>query len=191
MIDTNLKSLVIIAAVIVVLGGMVTGLSTALFTKAPVVNVMVPDTSNTDSGSFGAINNATSTITNPFLFTQGFAVGTTTSKTTTTASSTPKVTRLIFGTCDLKGMDVSQAATTSVAYPCQLASINTGDRIFASFATGTPMHTSGWVIGGAVASSSRAGWADVVITNLTGTNRVPSASAVGSSTNIFGWGTAQ
>ena len=85
------------------------------------------------------------------------------------------------GTCNLTGMNLSHTASTTKAYPCAATGVISGDQVFVTLSTSTPMHVNGWVIAGAKASST-AGFIDVVISNFTGTDRIPSSMAVGSST---------
>lgn len=96
-------------------------------------------------------------------------------------------TGLVGGSCNLTGMDASQAATTSRAYSCTgITGLTSSFKVIASLSTSTPAALAGWHIVGAKASTT-AGAADIVIANLTGAAAVPSATSVGSSTSIFGF----
>lgn len=87
------------------------------------------------------------------------------------------------GTCDLLGMDASHAATSSKPYQCNITGVASGDVIWSQLST-TSQATlyGGWVITDAIATTSSA--VQVRVMNLTGAAAVPSATAVGSSTNI-------
>ncbi len=93
------------------------------------------------------------------------------------------------GTCALsnlgttgQGIDVSQAASTTQRYSCAVTGvISTDIVIIANIATSSIETVNGWAIVGAIASST-SGYIDVILSNLTGTAKVPSAQGVGSST---------
>ena len=96
------------------------------------------------------------------------------------------MSQVMSGTCNLVGMDVSHAATTSKAYDCAITGIVSGDKIFATMATTSAGNTfQGWRIAGATASST-SGFATLSIYNGTGAAvTVPSSSQVGSSTQYL------
>ncbi len=123
-----------------------------------------------------------------------------TAKTTLVNASTTRVSigtngtsmnQVIHGSCTLigggasptppSGIDASQTASTTAPYDCAVTGVVSGDIVLAQFSTSTPMYVSGWVIEGAKASTT-AGYITVLVANLTGIARVPSASGVGSST---------
>src|SRR3990167_10164196 len=114
-----------------------------------IVSALIPKASNTVSvDGFGSINNATSTITNPFVLKQGLAVGTTTTVT--------RITGLIAGTCNLIGSDAVLAATTSKAYDCSVTGLTNQYKILAQLASTTVATTTsiGWEIMSADASTT-------------------------------------
>ena len=87
-------------------------------------------------------------------------------------------------TCDLIGTDASQTASTTVAYDCAVTGVASGDVVLAQLATSTPVGGSaGWSISAALASTT-AGYVTVLLYN-NGVAAVPSATHVGSSTNIW------
>ena len=95
------------------------------------------------------------------------------------------------GTCTLtnystagQGIDASQAASSTVVYQCPVTGVASGDITLVQLATSTAMFVNGWSVVGSTASST-AGYINVLISNLTGTARVPSVSGVGSSTNYW------
>ncbi|MEK7596494.1 MAG: hypothetical protein AAB450_00015, partial [Patescibacteria group bacterium] len=94
------------------------------------------------------------------------------------------ITRIYKGTCNLTGMNISQAATTTQVYFCAVTGVVSTDTVFVTLATSTPQFTNGWVLAGAKASTT-AGYVDVLISNLTGTDRIPSVTGVGSSTQYL------
>ncbi len=94
------------------------------------------------------------------------------------------MTRIYKGTCNLTGMDGTQSATTTKAYPCAVTGVVSTDTVFVTLATSTAQFANGWILVGAKASTT-AGNIDVVISNLTGTDRVPSVTGVGSSTQYL------
>jgi hypothetical protein len=89
-------------------------------------------------------------------------------------------------TCNLIGTDGSQTASTTVAYDCAITGIASGDVVLAQLATTTVYvgGSAGWLITASKASTT-SGYITVLLSNLTGSNRVPSASNVGSSTNVW------
>jgi hypothetical protein len=103
--------------------------------------------------------------------------------------------QIVKGTCTLTnygvpgtGIDVSQAASTTAVYQCAttvtllpLSGVVSGDLTIVQFATTTAEIVNGWAIIGSSASSTD-GYINVLVSNLTGIARVPSAAGVGSST---------
>lgn len=95
-------------------------------------------------------------------------------------------------TCNLIGTDASQAASSSKAYDCAVTGITSGDPVIALIATSTTANAAtgaaslcpGWQIVGAKASTT-AGYATVILANNSCGAAVPSATSVGSSTNIW------
>ena len=121
-------------------------------------------------------------------FPNGLAVGTTATVTQnkiTIGNSGTAVGNLLFGTCNLLGMDVSQAASTTASYDCAVTGATAASIVLAQLST-TTQNTS--VLNWAVTSAKGSTTADYItlrVSNLAGTALVPSASAVGSSTNYF------
>lgn len=108
------------------------------------------------------------------------------------------ISQIVKGTCVLTnygvsgtGIDVSHAASTTVLYQCAataggtaLTGVASGDTTFVQFATTTLPVLNGWAIVGSNASST-AGYINVLVSNLTGTARVPSTDRVGSTTSFI------
>lgn len=87
-------------------------------------------------------------------------------------------------TCNLLGMDASHNATSTKPYQCNVTGVASDDVVLAQLSTTTANTLyGGWVITSAVATTSSA--VQITILNLTGAAAVPSATAVGSSTNIW------
>ena len=112
-------------------------------------------------------------------FTQGFVVG----------NRATEIKSLIAANCTLNTMgpasiDASHAASTTKVYDCAVTNLDSTYKVIAQFSTSTATIVNGWSIQGAKASSTP-GYAEVLISNFTGTARVPSATGVGSSTNIW------
>ncbi len=83
-----------------------------------------------------------------------------------------------------QGIDVSQAASTTQRYSCAVTGIVSGDIVIPVIASTTIQTVNGWVIAGALASST-AGYVDVLLSNFTGTAKVPSAQGIGSTTALI------
>ena len=95
------------------------------------------------------------------------------------------VTQLLKGTCNLLGMNSSQAATSSAVYDCAVTGVVSGDVVFAQLSTTTQATlVTNWAIMSAKASST-SGFITVRVLNLSGAAVVPSISAVGSSTGYL------
>ncbi len=98
------------------------------------------------------------------------------------------VTELKAALCDISGTtDTSHAATSTKYYYCAVTGVASGDVVFAQLASTSALNVIGsWVITDAKASST-AGFIDLMIMNLTGAARVPSAAVGGfaSSTNVL------
>lgn len=129
----------------------------------------------------GVTNYDSVTIT-PTSFSEGLKVGTST-PTNVNNLIVAKGT-CVLGTLGASSIDASQAASSTASYDCAITGVLPGDTVFATFATSTPSIVNGWSIQGAKASST-AGYVSILISNLTGTARVPSATGVGSSTNVM------
>ena len=87
-------------------------------------------------------------------------------------------------TCDLIGTDASHAASTTIPYDCAITGIASGDVVIAQLATTTSaLSGTYWDIVAAKASTT-AGYITVLLYN-NGASAVPSATAVGSSTNAL------
>lgn len=95
------------------------------------------------------------------------------------------VGNIIPTTCNLLGMDVSQAASSTASYDCAVTGVVSGDYVFASLATST-QNTSvlNWVLAG-VRASSTAGYVTMRVSNFSGAAATPSVTAVGSSTVVL------
>ncbi len=103
-----------------------------------------------------------------------------------TAAGCRPTAHLIVGTCALLGLDVSQAASTTVPYDCAVTGVTSSDNVIASFSTTTAVSVGwagqpSWLISGAKASST-AGFITIGLTNLSGAAKVPSATNIGSTT---------
>lgn len=99
-------------------------------------------------------------------------------------SSGTTIAELRATTCNLSGMNTSQAASSSKAYPCAITGAASGAAVMAMLATSTPVGgQSYWSVIGAKASST-ASFIDVMVWN-NGPAAVPSVTSVGSSTNIW------
>lgn len=121
-------------------------------------------------------------------FREGIKVGTSNQTTisssgvVTVGASGSAVTQLIKGTCNLTGMDVSQAASSTASYDCAVTGVVSGDLVLGSLGT-TSQNTSvlNWGIAGVKASTTD-GYITFRITNFSGAAAAPSITAVGSST---------
>lgn len=88
-------------------------------------------------------------------------------------------------TCDLSNANTSIAATSSGYVYCSVTGVASGDVPLVQLSTTTANTKFGaWVITSAKASTT-AGMIDMMLYNGTGAAAVPSATAVGSSTNIL------
>jgi hypothetical protein len=88
-------------------------------------------------------------------------------------------------TCNLLNTDTSVAASTTVYVYCAVTGVASGDVVFGQLSTTTAQTLSGgWVLWSAKASTT-AGMIDFMLSNYTGTAAVPSATGVGSSTNVL------
>lgn len=95
------------------------------------------------------------------------------------------------GTCTLtnystsgQGIDASHAASTTKVYQCPVTGVTSGDITFTQLGTSTAMTANGWQIVGSTASSTD-GYINVLISNETGSAKVPSSVGVGSTTNYW------
>lgn len=90
---------------------------------------------------------------------------------------------LTSSTCAMTGTGGTFAASTTLAFSCPVTGVVAGDVVFASAASTTNTGSGGWIIKGAVASST-AGSIEVYMVNFTGgTAAVP--LAIASSTNLI------
>lgn len=121
-------------------------------------------------------------------FPNGIAVGTgasvSTAGTLVIGANGSSISEFKATTCNLIGTDASQPASTTVAYDCAVTGIASGDVVMAILASSTPRFGQGWDIKAAIASTT-AGFLTVLLSNETGTAAVPSATSVGSSTNVW------
>lgn len=93
-------------------------------------------------------------------------------------------TELKAGTCNLRGMDASHAATSTKLYYCDATGVASGDVVAVQLATTSTATSFGtWIVQSAVATSS--GMIEVRVYNGTGAAVVPSTIQVGSSTNYW------
>lgn len=100
-------------------------------------------------------------------------------------------TGFVGASCDLIGTNASQAASTTVAYDCAVTNMTSSFKTVAQLATSTPtvggsgaVGSLGWAIVASKASTT-SGFVTVMLANLTGIARVPSATNVGSSTTVW------
>lgn len=123
--------------------------------------------------ALGSINHATSTITNPFAFTEGFAVG-------PTASTRSKVSNLQFGTCNLSQMSPgSFSATTTAVFYCAATGISAGDNVRVDLAAGAGVNSGG-------AGSPQGGFAAIsAYATTTGILAVEIVNFTGAATTSF------
>ena len=113
-----------------------------------------------------------------------FSGATTFTSTLTLGTNGSAVSELKAAQCNLIGMNVSHAASTTKPYDCAITGIASGDVVFAQLASSTPVGgTSGWRIDAAKASTT-AGYITVLLFNR-GPAAIPSATSVGSSTNVL------
>lgn len=126
----------------------------------------------------GGVTNYDSVTIAPTTYTEGLKIGT----------STPTlVNNLIKGTCNLLGMDTSQAATSTASYDCAVTGVVPGDTVIATLGTTTQNTIQGsaiWSLQSAKASTT-AGYVTFRVTNLTGAAVVPSTTSIGSSTQYL------
>lgn len=124
--------------------------------------------------TLGAAANVTS-IGNPWEFNRTVKIGT----------NGATMTELKATTCNLIGTNGSHTASTTVAYDCAVTGVASGDVVLAQLASSTPVGGGafGWDIRGAIASTT-AGYVTVLLYNG-GPSVVPSATSVGSSTQIW------
>lgn len=96
-----------------------------------------------------------------------------------------KLNGIIGTTCNLRGTDSSQAASSTLAYDCAVSGLTSSWKVFAQLATSTKMSVqqSGWYITASKASTT-AGYATVLLYNR-GPATTPSITGVGSSTVIW------
>lgn len=84
-----------------------------------------------------------------------------------------------------KSAGYTQAATTTYGYDVAVTGIVSGCTVMATYATSTPtLAGAQWPILGAIASTT-AGYATLVIENLTGTAANPSVTGIASSTSLL------
>lgn len=126
----------------------------------------------------GAANNATSTITNPFNFQQGFQVS------PTGDSGATLVRKVIATQCNIIGANVSQAASSSAAYDCAVTGVTSTDFVIAQLASSTVVSGGNYFSVTSAKASTTAGFATLVLWN-NGTASSPAARGVGSSTPIL------
>ncbi len=98
------------------------------------------------------------------------------------------LTQIIKGTCNPLGMDVAQAASTTVGYDCAVTGVVSGDVVVANFASSSPTSGLGslndFQIKG-VQASSTSGFITLKVANLTGISRTPSATNFASGTEYM------
>ena len=89
-------------------------------------------------------------------------------------------------TCELIGTNRTHTATSTFAYDCAITGLTSSDVVMAQIATSTDFSDalSGWSITAAKASST-SGFITVILDNRTGGSANPSATGVGSTTNVW------
>lgn len=121
-------------------------------------------------------------------FIHGISVNTTTSPTANglkVGSNGSEIVEMKATTCEVKGDDSVTATSSAYAYCTGVTGIASGDVVFAQLSTTTSNTIfGGWAISSAKASTT-AGSIDFRLYNGTGADAVPSATSVGSSTNIW------
>lgn len=100
-------------------------------------------------------------------------------------ASGSRIGPVISTTCNLLNTNASQAATTSAYVYCNVTGVVSGDTILAQLSTTTANTRFGhWSIVSAKASTTATG-VDMELYNGSGASAVPSATAIGSSTNLL------
>ena len=107
------------------------------------------------------------------------------------ANGCKAISHFIATTCGaLIGADVSQSASTTLAYDCALTGVTSTDNVIAMLATSTPFAVSGgtgtlgWSIEAAKASTTP-GFVTLMISNNLGKAAAVSATNIGSSTPVL------
>lgn len=102
------------------------------------------------------------------------------------ASSPTNVSKILTGSCNMIGADASVTASSTSSFDCAIPGVISTDRVVAMLSTTTNVANSplNWNIMSAKASTT-AGFVTFRLTNLSGANAVPSATAVGSSTSYI------
>lgn len=139
--------------------------------------VLLNGTNAPSSGSSGSrFQHGVSVGTNVAAASNGFVVG----------DNGSEFVELKGATCNLSHADTSIAASsTGYVYCTGITGVASGDVVLAQLSSTTPnTGFKGWAIVSAI-SSSTAGAIDMMLLNLTGTASVPSATNIGSSTNIW------
>lgn len=76
-------------------------------------------------------------------------------------------------TCNLVGSAYTIAATSSALFDCAATGVVSGDRVDVGFATSTvATNLVGWLVTGAIASTTQNGWITIRVSNLTGASAV-------------------
>lgn len=118
-----------------------------------------------------------------YLGSRYLSVGSGCNDSNSTCAAT-KIGGLVASICNLIGTEGSQAATSTKAYDCTVTNLTSSFNTLAQLATSTISTIGGWVIASSKASTT-AGFATVMLTNLTGAAAVPAVTGVGSSTVIW------
>lgn len=107
-----------------------------------------------------------------------------------TSGTNTSFSGLIGTSCNLLGMNVSHAASTTKAYDCAVTGLTSSYNVVAQLATSTLYATTtqgasqSWYVSQAKASTT-AGFATVMVTYFGGASIVPSSLGIGSSTAIW------
>lgn len=123
-------------------------------------------------------------------FPNGLAVGSTASVTQnkmTIGNSGTAIGNFLFGTCNLLGADMTQAASSTKSYDCAVTGATSASIVFAQLSTTTGEFALGnqlWDIVSAKGSTT-ADFITVRLFNGTNASTIPSAANVGSSTNYL------
>lgn len=127
-------------------------------------------------------------ITTGSAFPHGISVG----NPPTLGINPTNFSKLLGSQTSFRGMDVSQAATSTKSYDLAITGIVAADKVIAMLSTTTPAGSAQTNIGWGIRSchaSTTPNFATCDVMNLTGAAAVPSASAVGSSTTYIVFGT--
>ena len=147
-----------------------------------IIVVLLTGIGGGDGGGSNVGSNATTTISNPHVYTNSISIG------TTTAANT--ISRVFRGKCEILDYNVIQVSSSTKAYDCSVSGVESTDLVFAQFSTSTApgsglatFMTPVWDIVSAKASTTN-GYITVLIRN-DGPNKRPSDSGIASSTEYL------